>query len=394
MSLPRQTFATRAGTIAGTATKLVLVAALAGWGLLRGPLAPVPVTTHLVERGDVDVEVMGTGTLDARFRAVVSTRIPGRLSRVEVDQGERVTAGQVVALLDDVELRRQVEVEEAGLELVKASLQRLQAERSRAVAIQAKATADQRRNRELLARKAISEAENDRSLESVGVAAAELARADAVLEEGRRQVAAAQSKLEVQRERLADATLRAPFDGLIVRRDRDPGDVVVPGTSVLLIVSTVQMWCRAWVNETAQASLRVGQPARVSFRSEPGRSYDGKVVRLGREADRESRELLVDVEVTRLPVNWAVGQRAEVYIRTARRERVVRLPSRLLVRRPGEPEGTYVVSEGRARWRQLTVGVEGRDTLEIVRGLEAGEVVAAPRETVGVLSDGRRVALP
>ncbi len=384
----------RAGSIAGTTAKFVAVAAAAGWGLLRGPLAPVPVTTHVVERGTVEVEVMGTGTLEPRVRAVVSTRVPGRLDRVEVDEGERVAAGQIVALLDDAELRRQVEVEEAGLELAKAGLQRLRAERARAVAVQAKAAVDHRRNRELFARKSISAAEQDRSLESVGVAAAELARADAMLEEGRRQVAAAQSKLEVQRERLADATLRAPFDGLVLRREREPGDVVVPGTPILLIASTARMWCRAWVDETAQASPLVGQPARVVFRSEPDRAYDGRVVRVGREADRESRELLVDVEVSRLPANWAVGQRAEVYLRTARLERVVRLPSRLLMRLPGELEGTYVAADGRARWRQLAVGARGRDTLEIARGLEPGEVVVTPRAAAGVLTDGQRVVLP
>lgn len=61
-------------------------------------------------------------------------------------------------------------------------------------------------------------------------------------------------------------------------------------------------------------TVKKGQKARVVFRSEPQKNYPGVVSRLGREMDRETREFLVDVRVEQLPVNWAVGQRAEVYI--------------------------------------------------------------------------------
>jgi len=71
------------------------------------------------------------------------------------------------------------------------------------------------------------------------------------------------------------------------------------------------------------------------FRSEPDKSYAGEVARLGRESDRETREFLVDVRVRELRQNWAVGQRAEVYIETGRQADVVLLPARLVVWRDG-----------------------------------------------------------
>jgi len=97
---------------------------------------------------------------------------------------------------------------------------------------------------------------------------------------------------------------------LITRRDRDVGDIVVPGAPIFKLVSTKEMWVSAWVDETAMAGLAKGQPARVVFRSEPKKNYEGKVSRLGSEVDRETREFLVDVGVDTLPENWAVGQRA------------------------------------------------------------------------------------
>ena len=92
--------------------------------------------------------------------------------------------------------------------------------------------------------------------------------------------------------------------------------MVVPGASLLQIISLEEMWISAWVDETQMPKLAAGQKAQVVFRSEPGQSYPAVVSRLGREADRETREFLVDVRVEKLPANWAVGQRAEVFIQT------------------------------------------------------------------------------
>ena len=85
--------------------------------------------------------------------------------------------------------------------------------------------------------------------------------------------------------------MRSPYDGLVTRRDRDPGGIVVPGASILQLVATNEIWVSAWVDETAMTGLKVDQPARVVFRSEPAKNYAGEVARLGRETDRETRRV-------------------------------------------------------------------------------------------------------
>ena len=92
------------------------------------------------------------------------------------------------------------------------------------------------------------------------------------------------------------------------------------------------------------------------FRSDPSRFYSGKVVRLGKEADRETREFIIDVRVLELPRNWAVGQRAEVYIETARKDSVTLLPAKYVVRREDRP-GVFVDRNGHAEWKRLTLGL-------------------------------------
>ncbi len=162
--------------------------------------------------------------------------------------------------------------------------------------------------------KAVSQEEVDKAVEALAIADAGLSRAVAAITEGQKDLIAAEKTLEYHRARLADTKIVAPFDGLIVRRHRDSGDVVVPGTAILTLISTDELWISAWVEEAEMAKLKADQVARVVFRSEADHAYSVRAVRLGREADRETREFIVDVRVREWPENWAVGQRAEVYI--------------------------------------------------------------------------------
>jgi HlyD family secretion protein len=140
--------------------------------------------------------------------------------------------------------------------------------------------------------------------------------------------------------------------------------------------------------------LVTGQSARVVFRSEPGMYYPGEVARLGRETDRETREFLVDVRVKKLPKNWTVGQRAEVFIETGRKSETLVIPQRFVQWREGKP-GVFVNEHGKARWHAVTLGLRGRETVEIVQGVPAGEQVLASREAKQPpLTDGLRLSAP
>jgi HlyD family secretion protein len=177
----------------------------------------------------------------------------------------------------------------------------------------------------------------------------------------------------------------------VVRRDRDAGGVVVPGGSLLQLISTNEIWVSAWVDETAMTDLVSGQPARVVFRSEPGMNYPGEVARLGRETDRETREFLVDVRVKELPKNWTVGQRAEVFIETGRQSEALVVLQPFVQWREGKP-GVFVNEHGKARWRAVTLGLRGRETVEITQGLTTGEqVVALGEAKQPPLADGQRI---
>jgi HlyD family secretion protein len=373
--------------------RLAIVVAVLGYVIYLVRFSPVPVTGHRIERGEIIAEVMGTGTLEARVKVTVSPKISGRIEEILVDQGDHVSEGDVLVRLDDDELAQQVEIAQATLGASQAAVERLRTDRERAVAVATKARREHTRIEQLIAQNVISESELDEAVESLAIAVAGMARAEAAIVEGGKEVIAAEKTLDYQRARLADTEITAPFDGLIVRRQRDPGDVVVTGSPILSLVSLEQLWISAWIDETEMAHIEVGQPARVVFRSESERSFPGEVARLGKETDRETREFIVDVQILELPTNWAVGQRAEVYIETARKNKVTLLPA-TYVRWQENAPGVFVNLGNHAVWRSVKLGLRSPEMVEVVDGLQPGDTVVIPQDPKAELPDGKRIATP
>ncbi len=372
----------------------LIVVALAGIVIYKLRFAPVSVVAHTVTKGVITGEVMGTGTLEARLKTTIGARIQERLAEVLVDQGDAVKAGQLLARLDDAEIKQQVAIASATLAAAKQTVERVSADLARSEAVLAQAQRDNQRLVNLATAKAVSQSETDKTAEALHVAEADLQRSNAAIAEAQAQVLVAEKTLLYRQEQMAFTEIHAPYDGLIIRRDRNPGDMLVPGGSLMEIISLEEIWVSAWVDETAVPAVATGQPARILFRSEPDKSYPGAVSRIGRETDRETREFLVDVRVNDLPKNWTIGQRAEVFIETGRDAEAIVLPQAFLVWKENRA-GVFVATNGRAEWRAVTLGLRGTEDSSVKEGLSAGEKVIRHKDSPKAeLEEGQRVKLP
>lgn len=351
-------------------------------------LAPVKVESLKVGTGSITAEAMGTGTLEARVHTMISPRISGRLAEVLVDQGHSVIKGQKLLILDDEDLRQQVEMAKAELSFARASVEKAVSGIKRAEAVEKEAKASFARYAQLTPSGAVSVDVVEKVRQQMEVAEAELNQAYSAKIESEKLVAKDEASLQYAQTQLAYTVILAPFDGLVVKRYHDPGSVVVPGNMVLEMISLEQLWISAWLDETLLSTLNVGQPAAIVFRSDPGVELPGKVARISPQADSETREVLVDVTIDRLPQSWAVGQRAEVYIKTDGKDDATVIPQRVVVWRQSQP-GVFVIEKGRAYWRQIVLGIEGKERVEVTDGLQAGQDVIIPGSSLP--KDGRTV---
>jgi HlyD family secretion protein len=367
--------------------KIALVLLIALFIVYRLRFAPIPVEIFVAKTGTISAEAMGTGTLEARIRASISPKISGRIAQVLVDQGDKVNKGQKLVLLEDDDLRQQVEIAKAELAVAHASVEKTISGIKIAEATENQTRASYARNSELAPSGAVSIDALEKSQQQLEIAQAELNRAQAAKIEAEKLVIKAEASLQFAQAQLSYAAVCAPFDGLIVKRNRDPGDVVVPGSMIVDMISLEQLWISAWVDETKLGSLKEGQPAKIVFRSAPAVELPGKVARISPQADSETKEVLVDVAIDNLPETWAVGQRAEVYIETKRKENALVIPQRVIVRR--QQPGVYVIENGKTYWRRIVAGIEGKETIEVTEGIKAGQVVLIPDAKLP--KDGRAV---
>jgi HlyD family secretion protein len=245
----------------------VALSVLAGVIVVRS--LPVAVERQVVAPGTVVCDILGTGTLDARTRATVGAKIAGRMAEILADQGDQVKKDQVLARIDAADLRRQASAAEAAWRASQSSVARAKADQARAQAVADQAQRDRKRLEPLRESNIISVESLEQAGERLAIALADIGRSDAAITEAEQQAAAAEETLRMYQARLAEATIVAPFDGLVVRRFREVGDVVVPGTAVMLVVATDTLWISAWLDESAMTSVAVGQQARILFRSNP-----------------------------------------------------------------------------------------------------------------------------
>jgi RND family efflux transporter MFP subunit len=372
--------------------KLALGTAVAGIAIYWLLFSPVTVAAVEVTEGSIVAEVMGTGTLEAKQKAIISPKISGRLHEVKVDQGDTVEAGDILFQLDDTELMQQVDMANVGVAAAKAGLNRFEADQNQAQAVLKQAEQNHERVATLIKSNAASATDMDKAREQMDVALAGVARAEAALLEAKQLELVAESTLAYHQARLADTVVAAPFAGLIVQRYRDPGAIAVPGSPVLSLISTEVLWVSAWVDETEMSRIAVGQPARVAFRSEVAKTFRGEVARLGRETDRETREFTVDIRVLELPANWAVGQRAEVYIETARSDKANIILSSAVTWREGTA-GVVVQRDQTAHWRPVKLGLSNREQVEVLEGVSANEQILLPSEAAATSIEGRRIVI-
>lgn len=350
--------------------------------------SPLRARVTRVERGTVAQEVFGRGTIESQREAAVGFDLVGRLSDVLVDEGARVSLGQELARLETDQAQADLRSAQTGVAAARASLQRLASEEERARAVLITAEREAIRVQSLAAAGASSTQQRDEADDRLRLARADLDRVLAQRAEATRGIDVAAGGAEQRRVAMVRATLLAPFDGLVTRRLREPGDTVSVGSTVLRIVDTGRVYVSAAIDETALPLLAVDQPSAILF---PGQSQAsaGKVSKIAWEADRQTHEILVEVTPDRQDRRVAIGQRADVRIEVARRQGVLRLPIALIHH---DETGAFVytsVDDRIARVRPR-LGVSGDAFVEVIDGLREGDLLLAAARAGGVLTPGRR----
>jgi HlyD family secretion protein len=330
---------------------------------------PVPVIT--VKKVEVQGKVHGPGTVQSKVPVTVSAKIMGILEKLYADQGDHVRKGQLLAKLDAAELRAREMAAQAARSRAQRDLARAQADMIKAQADLNLAHSNYQRDLEVFRPGYISKAAFDTTKAQLQVAESQVAATKATVTAQEAAVKQAESEVHAAAAVHKYTEIVAPMDGLITVRKAEVGDTIAPGSPIFQMVDTDQIWMAAWIDETKIAQLREGQPATIKLRS--GRTFQGEVARLNKEADTVTRELEVDVKFAQVPHPLAIGEEAEVDIETGRQQALAVPLAAVIIR--DDKKGVLVADKGRLRFQEVALGLQDGARAAVTKGLKAGDLV-------------------
>ncbi len=326
------------------------------------------------EGGGADRTVLNaSGYVTARLEATVSSKVTGKVMEVLIEEGMKVKAGQVLARLDDSNVMTSLALAQAQLAAARAALDQTNVRLK-------EAEQDLARETDLAKNNVVAVSDLDH-------AQADAAAYRAQLTEQHSQVVVAERTLAVYRQQLDDTVIRAPFAGIVTSKDAQPGEMISPisagggftRTGVCTIVDMKSLEIEVDVNESYIDRVEVGQPVTATLDAYPDWQIPCHVIAIIPTADRSKSTVRVRVGFDHLDPRILPEMSVKVAFRDLGKSvpastRTVFVPRGALQTR-GDGTVVFVVRNGRAERRAVTVLNAAADQAEISAGLAAGETV-------------------
>ncbi len=314
-----------------------------------------------VERGNFRIDVEASGLVKPVNRIEIKSKASGEIVDLPIEEGQVVRQGDLIARLDQKDEQSSVALAEADLIIAKAELQ--QAE-----------LMFKRRNT-LFKKKIISEEERDQTSLQRAVAKGKVIQATTTLDRAK--------------DRLKDATVRAPIDGVILQKYVEKGQIISSGVSnvsggtpIVDLAAMQTVYIEAGIDEIDIGKIEVGQSANVVADAYPDLIFEGKVIRILPEAKVEQNVTLFDViiEVENTAGKLKSGMNTHIKITTTHKTDILLAPIVALQSEPTEQskasQRTVLLKEGAAFTpKQITIGLSDFKQAEVLSGLKAGDLL-------------------
>lgn len=361
----------------------IALAALAGCRRQETPAVsasePAPVKASIIRilPEPFTATVPITGNLISTTRVDVKAETVGRIVRFDKEEGDRVTSGEPVVWVEEENYRLAVLQAESSSQVAAVSLEK-------ARILQAHSRSELERAQNLLKSGGIT----DKDLKAAQLAEqdsrAQVALADAQLQQAR-------STVEVARKRLRDCRIVAPVSGVIQKKFVNKGAYVEAPTALFTIVDNTKLELQSPVPSADLGPVRPGQKVTFTVNSFPGVIFDGAVEEISPAVETDSRAAKVRVRVNNSGGRLKAGMFAEGEIQTGIQIQAVVIPLSAVYRddRAAKDSYVFVAENGKATRRNVRIGRERAAKLEIVAGLKPGEFVITEQSIE--LAEGVRV---
>jgi RND family efflux transporter MFP subunit len=351
----------------------IAVAALAAgaWFVLQPRAASVQTTPIVTAYASQQFVVLNAaGYVVAQRKAAISSKASGRLEWLGVAEGTRVKAGEVIAKLDARDVGAQLEAARANVEVAKAALEQARAE-------ERDASASLKRTQDLLKQKFVSQSALDQAKARADRAVAAVASAKAA-------IVAAEATAKNAQVAVDYTLIRAPFDGIILSKSANVGDMVTPFSSaadskgaVVTMADMSTLEVEADVSESSVAKIRPGQPAEITLDALPGARFVGAVSRMVPTVDRAKATVMTKVRFDAIDPRVLPEMSAKVSflsqsVTAEQQKPLTAVHADALIERDAKSV-IFVVRDGKAVAVPVTPGAKVGELIAITGEVKAGE---------------------
>ena len=363
-------------------------------------LAVTEVRIADVEIGTIVESISATGSVFACRESRIYAKVAGRIEEIAVDEGDRVLEDQILVRLEQQDFMLAQRRAVAAVDTAKAALRQLRAgargediKGTEAALLQAKASLEEAKSdfervgklheeavasqqmfdsakaRYEVARQAVRIASEQLKKSKSGPTAEDLQVAEARVRE-------AEVGLEIAEQQLLDSTILAPFAGIVAEKLMNEGEMVsaMSAMAILRLVDTKIVKVEATLPEKELNRIRIGLDAQVKVDAYRDEQFSGRIRQISPVVDPVSRSFKLTIEIPNTDFRLKPGMFAGVNILSKQHEKAHIIPRSALSANNGE-HWVFVVKDGMAERRQVTLGLQTETTLEILSGLQPGEQV-------------------
>ncbi len=327
-----------------------------------------PALLSSVQRGSFVSVFAATGTVEGLRQVDIGSTITGRIRQFYVKEGDTIQQEAIIAHIEDDQLVAQVGQAQAHLAMMKAALVETESNLSNS-------KIEFERTKKLYE-------EGDRPQRTFDKVKTEYDALTTQCDAARARIDQAEASLKLAKAQLADATIRAPFSGVIMRKYAEKGQVISAislmggsSSSLVTLADLSKMIVRAKIDEEDISKIRVGQQVDIVLDGMPDSVLKGTVSQLLNQANKESKTVDVKISVVSPSSILRPGMTVDVSIIASKRDKVLYVLKKMVTERNGV-QGVYRVQDGKAHFTPISFGSSDRGKVEIVSGLGEGDIIA------------------
>jgi RND family efflux transporter MFP subunit len=339
--------------------------------------------------GELQVSVKGIGNIGALNIYSITAQTGGKILKILSDNGMWVKKGDLLVVMDGVDLPQQLEIAKANLKKAKYEVIASQSELENLKAQKVLIVLTYNRYERLKKQGFVAKSEYDKANADLQSIKANITASSSKINSALSAVTASLKSIDAIKVKISRLKVYAPVDGFVISKEAEVSQNVLPSTPILKIVDPKTLWVQTKIDERISSQIKAGQKATIILRSQADKIYTGSVKRIEAMSDAVTFEREIDVVFDTIPNPFYINEQAQVQINVKKYNDVLKVPLKVVVQRGGKL-GMWILKDNHAHFLKIEK-IAQSDSEIAISNLDKNSKIIIPDISKKPLSDGMKI---